>query len=184
MPKGKGVLINIKMDKKLAFEELDRSRRYHDEKLFNLVIGKATLNIVKDKMKKGNEAIQITYGPNSSITDRLDEEFFARHHIQLIDFNGEILKLIKKESEAEYQIRREAIRNYINQHGLKDYTKEIIDGLNKSAERVSLLNHTQWGNEFGFREVLLYDSRAFLNFGFDYVDRWKMYNELFGRNPN
>ena len=109
-----------------------------------------------------------------------DSDFFKRYSIQPLNHVEEILKLIRKEAESEMKIRREAIRNYITQEGLTKYQEDIIQGMNKTAKRVTLWDDEQEASILILRLIAQHDNSALLEFAFDYVDKWEMYNELFG----
>lgn len=114
------------------------------------------------------------------------------HFQQMYDFEAlgwepinhyeKMVELLEKEIPEEIQWRKEAVRQYIKDAGLEKHTDEIIGGMNKSDQRVTMWQDSEaseLGNVLRARQVLLHDSKALINFALDYVDRWQMYNELF-----
>ena len=102
--------------------------------------------------------------------------------LEPIDHYEEMVKLLEEEIPRQFQWRKEAVRQYIKDAGLEKNTDKIIEGMNKTAQRVTMWQDTgasESGNVLRARQVLLHDSKALINFALDYVDRWQMYNELF-----
>lgn len=145
-----------------AQEEIRRQRDLYDRKCGRLILG---ANYVKDMKTE-------------------DPDFFERNYIQPLNFGEEMTKLIRKEVELELKIRRDAVKNYIAQQGLTKYSDGIIQGMNKSCRRVTLWDGNQETSPLILRLIAQHDSSALLEFAFNYVDRWKMYNELFGENSD
>lgn len=139
-------------------EELDRQRNFYDQEFGKLIFA-------GDFVKR---------------IEREDPDFFKRYYMQPLNHIEEILKLIEKEAESEMKIRRKAVRNYIAQQCLTKYQDDIIQGMNRTAKRVTLWDNEQETSILVLRLVAQHDNSALLDFAFDYVDRWKMYNELFG----
>jgi hypothetical protein len=111
----------------------------------------------------------------------MNYEFFERHHIERINPIEEMMNLLEQELKEELEMRRSFIRDYIKIQGLEKHTREIIEGMNKTCHRVTIGNDYPVRHPINVRVVSLHDSFALLQFGLNYVDRWKMYNELWGK---
>ena len=113
-------------------------------------------------------------------TKIVDPNFFGRYCIQPVKHQEEILNKIKEEAKSEMGIRKGAVRDYIALKGLTKHQDEIIQGMNRTCKRVTLWDDEQEAPVLLLRLIAQHDNSALLDFAFDYVDRWKMYNELFG----
>jgi len=144
--------------RKMLSEELTTRREYYQRKYGELAVGKEML-----------PHFQQVYD-------------FKALGWEPIDHYGRMVELLEEEIPRETQWRKEAVHQYIQDLGLGDHTDEIIDGMNKTAERVTIWKDSEAlfsGNVLRARQVLLHDSDALINFALNYVDRWKMYNEIF-----
>ena len=93
----------------------------------------------------------------------------------------EAVRLIDFESHLEYAYRRELIRGKIIGLGLGPYISEITDGMNQTCGRVIPFDEdTLVGDVKNIQRLMRVASDSLLRFGLDYIDRWNMYNELFG----
>ena len=108
---------------------------------------------------------------------------FKMLHWKPVDHFGEMFKLLEEQTGREYQFRKEAVRQYIRDSGLEENTQDIIDGMNRTAQRVTIWPDTramESGNPLRCWQVLQSDGKAMLEFALNYVDRWQWYNQLFG----
>ena len=97
-----------------------------------------------------------------------------------LNYNEDIWNLLNQQTKSEAKIRSVSIGDYIQKQGLTRYSEDITQGMSKSLKRVTLYDDSQDVSFLIFREICQHDSSAILDFAFDYVDRFKMYNELFG----
>lgn len=81
---------------------------------------------------------------------------------------------------AEFTYRSGVIRGKIMGLGLESQMQEIIDGMNISCKRVLVSELPRQANLNRIQQYLEENSDAFLRFALDYVDRWVMYDKLFG----
>lgn len=91
-----------------------------------------------------------------------------------------MLNLLNQQTKSELKIRSVSIGDYIQKQGLTEYQEDIIQGMSKSLKRVTLYDDSQEVNFLSFRKICEHDSSAILDYAFDYVDRFKMYHELWG----
>jgi len=174
-------MINPNEKKNYIMYGLDLLREDYQQEFGELAVGRKLMEYTLEAMESGNKRIRIRNG--SWVTEEiLDKDFFRRNGMVPVDHFEEMYNLLDKQLETEYQFRRQSVREYIKDLGLGPHTEEIIDGLNQTAERVTIWPDTiakESCNPLRCREVLQHDGRAVLQFALDYVDRWQMYNQLF-----
>lgn len=167
-------------EKKEILQELDSLRVSWDWRLVEILVGARLTEELEDRIAEGGHYIRLINGAWVNL-ERLDEGFLARHSLKLRDHAEEMVNHLEEQGEKEYAYRRDSIRRYIAGKGLRDFTDEIIEGLNRSAKRVVMGTDTRAfdsGNFFRWRNVLLSDYREMLKVGLEYVDRWKKYHEI------
>ena len=160
------------------FPDLELLRRGYYLDIAELILGRAGLLYLEEKVREGGHRITIVNGSWRS-EESLDKATFARHAMTPMNHTREAWQRLEKQTEIEYGYRRRVIRQHISGMGLAEHTDEIIYGLNKSAERVIVWPDTSARDLSEHEEVFFHDSDCMLEFGLDYVDRWKMYRDLF-----
>jgi hypothetical protein len=149
---------------------------------------KSQLQYAKEKIRKNRDKYDIEFGKavfGKVFAQSIEVEnpgLFKELHLKPLDFNEEMFRLIEEETESELMIRKRAVRDYISKQGLAKYQDDIIQGMNKTARRVTALED-QETSLLILRLIVQHDSFALLEFVFNYVDKWKMYNRLFEK-PN
>ena len=166
--------------KDISKELLNQRKRFDDEYI-KLCIAKTEIDTLEQKIEEGGHYVTMING-RSRVTVPLDKKTFSakRLGIELINPLDEVKKLLKKEEKEEYGFRRENVRKHIKEKNLEGNTEEIIDGMNQTCKRVIAEGPPKMGLA-RIRSLLHHDSSALLNFALDYVDKWGMYNELFGQ---
>lgn len=140
-----------------AQQELINKRTYYDSEFGKHVFGKELVDIMQEA-----------------------DFFKINWWVEPFDHVSAMQDLLEEEAKSELKIRREAVKGYITQQGLAKYEEDILRGMNKTAKRVAMHDDSQYTHLLIHRAILQHDSFALLEFAFDYVDRFKMYNELFG----
>ncbi|MBI5803738.1 hypothetical protein HY450_00675 [Candidatus Pacearchaeota archaeon] len=141
------------------------------------------LECLERNRRQFNQEFGVHIYGDAMVQELKQDGFFDRiKHLSIEPYDNHVddmCELLKKEFQDEFEFRRVAVRQYIGVQGLTQSQDEIIDGMNKTAERVTMRDNSFEGHVLQHRAILQHDSSAMLRFALDYVDRWKMYNELF-----
>ena len=110
-------------------------------------------------------------------------EYYPRMNMYLPKFQPDIVVIGKILDNAHqvcaFSFRRAFLRGMIIGEGLEEYADDIITGMNASCERVfPEMPESKTPQERCSQTDKV--SRALLKFGIDYIEKWKMYNNLFG----
>lgn len=159
--------------------QLREQRKMYDKRYGELVLGYNLLENLKDKMNDGKEYYAFVLNGSFKSLEKVDNNILERLGIEPLNFLDEIISLFKEEGEAECEIISQTIRGYIKKQGIEENKKEIIDGMNQTAKRVMIYDKSFYGDIFKQREIHQHDSLAMIKFGLEYIDKWKMYNNLF-----
>jgi hypothetical protein len=93
-----------------------------------------------------------------------------------------LIFLTVNHEKIERMHRRTTLLEKIKNKGLEKYSEKIIDDMNKT---IRTMNDAQKGYASQTNKIpdnLLSNSDYALIYGLDYIDKWKMYNKLFGTN--
>ena len=99
------------------------------------------------------------------------------------------IALLHAEERAEFSYRSAFIKGLIIGRNLGEDLAEIIAGMNKTcfAHTPSDIDYSSFMpnpvDVQRFRSLLSLESDSLLEFGIEYLDRWVMYNQLFGNSP-
>lgn len=88
--------------------------------------------------------------------------------------------LTNNQIKMERLYRRGILLNEIKNNGLEKYSSEIIDGLNEIAETVHKASEGLKIHPEKYIDYIFSTSDKSLIKGLDYIQKWKMYNDLFG----
>ncbi|MBI2125396.1 hypothetical protein HYU08_02470 [Candidatus Woesearchaeota archaeon] len=91
-------------------------------------------------------------------------------------------KLLRAEGQAEFSYRSAFIRGMIIGKGLEHYMSDIVDGMNKSCLKVISRDFPDTDSIQEYQACIRSDTDLLLLFGQEYIDRWVMYNTLFGNS--
>ena len=163
------------MVEKMNYEDLLFLREYYDLRWGELLFSQGLQNLIKENIEAETPLpVELSYGGGMNIPEVHDEGFYERNGIVPINIYDKMFDLLREEQEAEFQLRRERIRNYIGQLGFGDQTSEIINGMNKTAQRVVIpVEDVHNSHPFVLRTVMQSNSDSLLDFGLRYVERWK-----------
>lgn len=167
------------MDQDIA-KKLTTQRKNYQKKLDNIFQRIAIFRDINEKLLEGGKYLVLSF-PTGDIIQTLDSSFCERYpefEQAESQFSKEIIKLLQEESEAEFNFRKINVRNYIKALGFKQYTQEIIDGMNQTCKRVTLDHFTLEGLVLETRKRIHHESTALLEFALSYVDKWAMYYSL------
>ena len=165
-------------------KKLEHQRTKYDQKWGELILAEAFHRIAQEQVEIGTPfPVALVYSNEYcgvAYHDYLDSDFYQRHHLKPINALTEMFNLLEKEIQSEFEFRKQVIREYISRNDLEKYTLEIIEGMNKTCSRVAIpLEDITLPHPIVFRGINRANSIILLNFGLDYVNRWKMYHELF-----
>ena len=105
--------------------------------------------------------------------------------IRPYDHIPDMVKLVEEEYRRGMYLVGQELLIYIDKNGLQEYEKAIKDGINKGAKFYLHSQEYERPNLLQQRQAIAHDIAQFALYGFDYIERWKMYYGLFGeKNKN
>lgn len=147
------------MTRESAYRKLAVSREYYHSEWGPLILG-----------------AQIT----GDIIHEIEPNILRYSGFRPYNHAGAMVEVLQREQKNEMNIASETVRDHMARLGILAHKNEIIYGLNKSMGRVQLWDDSQRTHLLILRAIMHHDSTSLVDFGIEYVERWKMYNELFG----
>ena len=128
------------------------------------------INLYIIKRNSLTERIHEFGDENPTLTDKF-------YKSKEINFEG-IKKFAKNQMMTERLYRRAFLISKIEALGLKEYSEEIIDGMNKNFGEMRVTSEKEGISVDKAKNEILTESDACLIYGLNYIDDWEKYHDL------